>query len=254
AGDRSPRLLRLLPPRRRAAGTQSGAAVNGAGDQDRRRRARPARVRAAGRGRGRARAARGRLHDRQPRLQSGGGNVRDAARDGRQRRGRDPTQHHRQTGARSAELSAKHRDEGRGFALDLLLTEQQRLFAETATRLARDHGGPKRLRALRAAGADMDDDAWRAVVKAGWLATVVAQPHGGQGLGAFDLALALEQAGRQLLMTPLLEAAAAAGAMSLAADDAGGPARLDYLISGFRPIRPAAAPGSPAGGRDAARR
>jgi hypothetical protein len=39
---------------------------------------------------------------------------------------------------------------------------------------------------------------------------VVADRHGGQGLGAFDLALALEQAGRQLLMVPLVEAAAAA--------------------------------------------
>ena len=37
---------------------------------------------------------------------------------------------------------------------------------------------------------------------------MVAEDKGGQGLGGFDLALALEQAGRQLLMVPLNEAAA----------------------------------------------
>ena len=66
---------------------------------------------------------------------------------------------------------------------------------------------------MRAAGAEMDGEAWRAAREAGWLATVVAENRGGQGLGAFDLALVLEQAGRQMLMVPLLEAAAAAWAM-----------------------------------------
>ena len=94
--------------------------------------------------------------------------------------------------------------------MDLLLTEQQELFAETATRLCLDHGGTKRLRALRAAAAEIDADAWREIIESEWLTTVVAEGRGGQGLGAFDIALALEQAGRQLLMVPLLEAAAAA--------------------------------------------
>ena len=102
--------------------------------------------------------------------------------------------------------------------MDLLLTEQQRLLAESATRLCADHGGPKRLRALRAAAAEMDVDAWREAIKAGWLSTVVPEHHGGQGLGVFDLALALEQAGRQLLMIPLNEAAAVARTMSRAVD------------------------------------
>jgi alkylation response protein AidB-like acyl-CoA dehydrogenase len=85
--------------------------------------------------------------------------------------------------------------------VDLLLTEPQTLFAESATRLCFDHGGPKRLRALRAATAEMDAETWRAIVEAGWVATTVAEARGGQdlgasGLGAFDLALALEQVGR----------------------------------------------------------
>jgi alkylation response protein AidB-like acyl-CoA dehydrogenase len=123
--------------------------------------------------------------------------------------------------------------------LDLLLTEQQSLFAETATRLAADHGGPRRLRALRAGGAEIDVEAWRAAVAAEWLTTVVGEGRGGQGLGLFDLALALEQAGRQLLMVPLLEAAAAAWTLSQAEDGARAAAALADLLRGSGLIVPA---------------
>ena len=116
--------------------------------------------------------------------------------------------------------------------MDLLLTEQQNLLAETATRLCADHGGPKRLRTLRAAAAEMDTEAWRATVAAGWLSTVVPEGRGGQGLGAFDLALALEQAGRQLLMVPLNEAAAVARTLSRAVDGGRAEAGLADLLRG----------------------
>jgi alkylation response protein AidB-like acyl-CoA dehydrogenase len=126
--------------------------------------------------------------------------------------------------------------------VDLLLTEPQTLFAESATRLCADHGGPKRLRTLRTASAEIDTDAWRAMIAAGWLATAVAEPHGGHGLGAFDLALALEQAGRQLLMVPLLEAAAVARTLSLVSDDERTEAALADLLRGTLLIVPALAP------------
>jgi alkylation response protein AidB-like acyl-CoA dehydrogenase len=125
--------------------------------------------------------------------------------------------------------------------LDLLLSEQQKLFAETATRLCLDHGGPRRLRALRTAAAEIDADAWREIIGSEWLATVVAERQGGQGLGAFDIALALEQAGRQLLMVPLLEAAAAAWTMSRAEDGLRAGAGLADLLRGSRLIVPATA-------------
>jgi alkylation response protein AidB-like acyl-CoA dehydrogenase len=123
--------------------------------------------------------------------------------------------------------------------LDLLLTEQQNLFAETARRLCLDHGGPRRLRALRAAGEEIDRDAWRAALDAEWLATVVAEDRGGQGLGAFDLALALEQAGRQLLLVPLDEAAAAAWTMSRASDTSRASGALADVLGGSGLIVPA---------------
>jgi alkylation response protein AidB-like acyl-CoA dehydrogenase len=123
--------------------------------------------------------------------------------------------------------------------VDLLLTEQQNLFAESATRLCADHGGPKRLRALRAANADMDADAWRAMVDAGWVATAVTEAQSGQGLGAFELALALEQIGRQLLLVPLNEAAAVASILSRIADASRTEAALPDLLRGARLIVPA---------------
>ncbi|HEY6996253.1 MAG TPA: acyl-CoA dehydrogenase family protein [Xanthobacteraceae bacterium] len=123
--------------------------------------------------------------------------------------------------------------------MDLLLSEPQSLFAETAARLAADRGGPKRLRALRAAGAEMDAEAWHRMVEAGWLAIAVAERHGGPGLGLFDLALALEQAGRSLLRVPLLETAAAAWTMSRAEDCSRAGAGLADLLRGSRLIVPA---------------
>jgi alkylation response protein AidB-like acyl-CoA dehydrogenase len=123
--------------------------------------------------------------------------------------------------------------------MDLLLDEPQRIFADTAARLCADFGGPKRLRALRAAGSAMDEPAWRAAVDAGWLSMVVDEHHGGQGLGAFELALALEQMGRALMRLPLVEAGAAAATLSCAG--AGGKA-LDDLVQGRHLIVPATAP------------
>jgi alkylation response protein AidB-like acyl-CoA dehydrogenase len=125
--------------------------------------------------------------------------------------------------------------------LDLLLSEQQSLFAETAARLAADHGGPKRRRELRAAGAEIDAEAWRAAIAAEWLATMVTEAHDGQGLGVFDLALALEQAGRALMLVPLAEAAAVAWVLSRAAARAPASPALADLLRGSRLIVPATA-------------
>jgi 3-oxochol-4-en-24-oyl-CoA dehydrogenase len=123
--------------------------------------------------------------------------------------------------------------------VDLLLSEQQSLLAETAGRLAADRGGSKRLRALRASGAEIDVEAWRAALGAEWPATMVSEQHGGQGLGLFELGLALEQVGRQLMLVPLLEAAAVACVLSGAAAGARAAPALGDHLSGRRLILPA---------------
>ena len=67
--------------------------------------------------------------------------------------------------------------------MELLLDEPQRIFADTAIRLCADRGGAKRLRALRQAGDEMDREAWRSAIAAGWLATL-AERDGAAGAGA----------------------------------------------------------------------
>ena len=76
--------------------------------------------------------------DRQSRGQPGGRDVRDAPCHGRQRRGRDPAQHHRQARARPAELTPTTE---RGTRSGPVADEPQRMFAETAARLCADFGG-----------------------------------------------------------------------------------------------------------------
>jgi len=101
--------------------------------------------------------------------------------------------------------------------MDLLLNEEQLLLRDAATKLAAS-AGPRRARELRNAGSEVDRTAWSAMVKAGWLAALVPETQNGLGLGLFDLALALEETGRQIVMTPLIEAAAAIWAVSRATD------------------------------------
>ena len=94
--------------------------------------------------------------------------------------------------------------------MEPILSEQQSLMRETAVRLCKDHGGPKRARELRNAGTEMDVPAWMEIVRSGWLLAAVSEDAGGLGMGMFDVCLALEEAGRQLLMVPFAEVASVA--------------------------------------------
>ena len=53
--------------------------------------------------------------------------------------------------------------------MEPILNEQQSLMRETAVRLCKDRGGPKRARALRNAGKEMDVKAWMELLRSGWL-------------------------------------------------------------------------------------
>ncbi|OGA01681.1 MAG: hypothetical protein A3H35_03870 [Betaproteobacteria bacterium RIFCSPLOWO2_02_FULL_62_17] len=94
--------------------------------------------------------------------------------------------------------------------MEPILDEQQSLMRETAVRLCKDHGGPKRARALRNAATEMDVPAWMELVRSGWLSAAVSEDAGGMGKGMLDVCLALEESGRQLLMVPFAEVAAVA--------------------------------------------
>ena len=65
--------------------------------------------------------------------------------------------------------------------MEPILDEQQSLMRETAVRLCKDHGGPKRARALRNAGTEMDVPAWMELVRSGWICAAVSEEAGGMG-------------------------------------------------------------------------
>jgi alkylation response protein AidB-like acyl-CoA dehydrogenase len=123
--------------------------------------------------------------------------------------------------------------------MDLLLTEEQILLRDAARKLGAK-AGPRRARALRNAGHEIDRAAWGEIVEAGWLSALVPESQGGQGLGLFDLALALEETGRQIVMAPLIEAAAAIRAVTTVTD-AAHPARA--AIAGKLVVPATALPG-----------
>ena len=64
-----------------------------------------------------------------------------------------------------------------------------------------------------------DEALWGELVELGWPGIAVAEQHGGQGLGAVELAVLLEELGYACAATPFLSTAAAAAAIQ-----AGGPA------------------------------
>ena len=119
--------------------------------------------------------------------------------------------------------------------MELFLNEQQTLFADSAAKFAKDRGGPRRARAQRNSGSELDREAWAGVITSGLLTTMVREAHGGLGLGATDLALTVEECGKQLLMIPLVEAGAAAWALSRM----GAAAAIQDLLGGAKLIVPA---------------
>lgn len=121
--------------------------------------------------------------------------------------------------------------------MEPVLNEQQNLLRDSAVRLCRSVGGPKRARQLRNDAIELDAAAWKQMVAAGWVGTAVPEAEGGLGLGTFELSLAMEEAGRQLLAVPLVEASAAAWAIARAERRSAG--LLEKLIDGSALVVPA---------------
>jgi alkylation response protein AidB-like acyl-CoA dehydrogenase len=70
-----------------------------------------------------------------------------------------------------------------------------------------------------AEGRAYDDALWRELCELGWPGIAVAEQHGGQGLGAVELAVLLEQLGYACAATPFLSSAVAAAAIQAAGSD-----------------------------------
>ena len=91
----------------------------------------------------------------------------------------------------------------------LLLTDEQRMLADSARAFLDDRAPISHLRALRESGNDAGfaRELWSEIAELGWPAVLVPEDHGGLGYGYVGVGLLLQQCGRSLTPTPRLSTA-----------------------------------------------
>ena len=87
--------------------------------------------------------------------------------------------------------------------MDFGLTDDQRDIQRTARELLGSRAGAERVREHAEAGR-VDDALWKELGELGWPGIAVAEEHGGQGLGAVELAILCEELGRTVAPVPFL--------------------------------------------------
>ena len=93
--------------------------------------------------------------------------------------------------------------------MDFGLTDDQRDIQRTARELLGSRAGAERVREHAEAGRT-DDALWKELAELGWPGIAVAEEHGGQGLGAVELAILCEELGRTVAPVPFLPTVLAA--------------------------------------------
>src|SRR6185295_485347 len=122
----------------------------------------------------------------------------------RGRHDRDPQEHRRRAGARTAE-----------DAMRFELTDDQQAIQRTAKEFLASRYPAEEVRRLALEDErGFTDEQWAAIAELGWPALVVAEDDGGLGLGVVELCVLQEQLGYALAPTPLLSTVAAALAIS----------------------------------------
>jgi alkylation response protein AidB-like acyl-CoA dehydrogenase len=115
--------------------------------------------------------------------------------------------------------------------VDFDLTEDQREIKNVARELLAARSPMAKVREA-AEAAEYDAALWHEIVALGWPGIAVAEEHGGQGLGAVELAVLLEELGYACAATPFLATAVAAAVIQAAGTDEQRRRWLPGLISG----------------------
>jgi alkylation response protein AidB-like acyl-CoA dehydrogenase len=123
--------------------------------------------------------------------------------------------------------------------MNFALSDEQELLRESA------RGSLSRIKTIEAARTALEDrdglpDLWPLAVSAGWPGLLIAEAHGGAGLGIFDALLVAEECGRVLAGVPLLGFLPASAIL-----DAAGDVSLEAVAAGD--LRPAYVPARPPG-------
>jgi alkylation response protein AidB-like acyl-CoA dehydrogenase len=115
--------------------------------------------------------------------------------------------------------------------MDFDLTEDQREIKNVAREMLAARSPFAKVREA-AEAAEYDDALWREIVELGWPGIAVAEEHGGQGLGAVELAVLLEELGYACAASPFLATAVAAAVIQAGGSDEQRGRWLPGLISG----------------------
>ena len=86
--------------------------------------------------------------------------------------------------------------------MDLHLTSEQTLLRDSAAKFTRQ-AGPKVARGFRDRNPSFAPARLREAGELGWLGLLVPETAGGHGLGLFEMALVLQQVGRDLVCEPI---------------------------------------------------
>ncbi|HWE14182.1 MAG TPA: acyl-CoA dehydrogenase family protein [Solirubrobacteraceae bacterium] len=115
--------------------------------------------------------------------------------------------------------------------MDFDLTEDQREIKGVARELLAARSPFAKVREA-AEGARYDEALWTEIVELGWPGIAVGEQYGGQGLGAVELAMLLEELGYACAATPFLSTAVAAAVIQAAGSGAQRERWLPGLVSG----------------------
>ncbi|HEY1357189.1 MAG TPA: acyl-CoA dehydrogenase family protein [Thermoleophilaceae bacterium] len=97
-------------------------------------------------------------------------------------------------------------------------SDDQQAIKRTAKDLLAARFNAERVREL-AEGERYDDEAWKEICELGWPGIFIGEEHGGQGLGAVELIILLEELGYSLAPLPFLSNAAAGLVLQHAGSD-----------------------------------
>ena len=115
--------------------------------------------------------------------------------------------------------------------MDFDLTEDQREIKNVARELLSARSPMAKVR-VAAEAAAYDQALWDEIVELGWPGIAVDERFGGQGLGAVELAVLLEELGYACAATPFLATAVAAAVIQAAGSEAQRERWLPGLVSG----------------------
>lgn len=86
--------------------------------------------------------------------------------------------------------------------MDFSLSDEQQLFRDSARKFLQERCHSKVLRELESADTGFSAALWKEMAAQGWAGIVVAEAHGGSGLGFLELGVLLEEIGRAAFDSP----------------------------------------------------